>query len=90
MQAPRVLTYGVLLYRVWGPEWLGEGWLLRDLVKKLRRKLGDSAAGPRYILTGPKMGYRLAISETAEKSSLSMSTISPHADDVACPPPMIV
>ena len=36
----RVLTHGLLLQRVWGPERTGEGSLLRNVVRKLRRKLG--------------------------------------------------
>ncbi len=59
-QAPNVLTHGLLLRRVWGPEHVGEGWLLRNVVKKLRRKLGDDAADPRYIITEPRVGYRMA------------------------------
>ena len=35
-QAPRVLTRSLLLQQVWGPERVGEGWLPRNVVKKLR------------------------------------------------------
>ena len=63
-QAPNVLTHGLLLRRVWGPEHVGEGWLLRNVVKKLRRKLGDDAADPRYIITEPRVGYRMAAGES--------------------------
>ena len=63
VHAPRVLNHGVLLQRVWGPERVGEGWLVRDVVKRLRRKLGDAAADPRYIFTEPRVGYRMAASE---------------------------
>ena len=51
VHAPRVLNHQALLQRVWGPERLGEGWLLRNVVKKPRRELGDDAADPRYIIT---------------------------------------
>ena len=60
VHAPRVLTHQVLLQRVWGPERVREGWLLRDVVKRLRRKLGDDAADPRYVFTEPRVGYRMA------------------------------
>ena len=60
VHAPRVLTHSVLLQRVWGPHRVGEAWLVRDVVKRLRRKLGDSAASPKYILTEPRVGYRMA------------------------------
>ena len=66
VHAPRVLTHGVLLQRLWGPERVGEHWLIRDVVKRLRRKLGDDAGSPRYILTEPRVGYRMAKGETVQ------------------------
>ena len=33
--------------------------LLRNVVKKLRREQGDDAAKPRYIVTEPRVGYRM-------------------------------
>ncbi len=59
VHAPRVLTHDVLLQRVWGPERVGESWLVRDVVKRLRRKLGDNAQNPSYIFTEPRAGYRM-------------------------------
>ena len=59
VHSPRVLTHSVLLQRVWGPERVSEAWLVRDVVKRLRRKLGDPAGSPRYILTQPRVGYRM-------------------------------
>ena len=61
VHAPRALSSRVLLQRVWGPERLGKAWLLRDVVKRLRRKLGDSAAAPRYVITEPRAGYRMPV-----------------------------
>ena len=69
VHAPRVLNHQVLLQRVWGPERLGEGSLLRNVVKKLRSKLGDNAQNPRYVFTEPRVGYRMAKEET-EKSEM--------------------
>ena len=66
VHAPRVLTHGALLQRVWGPERVGEAWLVRNVVKRLRRKLGDDAADPRYIVTEPRVGYRMAVEERKE------------------------
>ena len=57
---PNVLTHGLLLRQVWGPERVGESWLVRDVVMRLRRKLADDAADPRYIFTEPRVGYRMA------------------------------
>ena len=63
VHAPRVLTHAVLLQRVWGPEKVGEPWLVRNVVKRLRRKLGDDADNPSYIITEPRVGYRMATGE---------------------------
>ena len=62
--APRVLTHNALLHRVWGPQRVGEPWLVRDVVKRLRRKLGDSAENPDYIFTEPRVGYRMPTGQT--------------------------
>ena len=64
VHAPRVLSHTVLLQRVWGPEKVGEAWLVRNVVKRLRQKLGDDAQDPRFILTEPRVGYRMETGET--------------------------
>ena len=64
VHAPRVLNQRVLLQRVWVPERIGEGGLVRNVVKWLRRKLGDSADNPRYIVTEPRVGFRMAMHES--------------------------
>ena len=69
VHSPRVLSHQMLLQRVWGPERVGEGWLLRDVVKRLRRKLGDDARNPRYILTETRVGYQMAKNETEGQES---------------------
>ena len=61
VNAGRVLTHEQLLQRVWGAEYTGdEGHLVRVVVWRLRRKLGDDANEPRYIFTEPRVGYRMA------------------------------
>ena len=69
VHAPRVLTHGVLLQRVWGPHRVGEAWLVRDVVKRLRRKLGDDADHPRYLFTEPRVGYRMPKSTTTDTAA---------------------
>ena len=64
LDSARALTGDLLLQRVWGTERVREGWLLRDVVKRPRRKLGDDAANPRYIFAEPPVGYRMATRET--------------------------
>ena len=38
---------------------LSEARLVRGVVKRLRRKLGEDANSPVYILTHPRVGYRM-------------------------------
>ncbi len=59
INAGRVLTHEQILQRVWGPGYSGEGHLVRVFVGNLRRKLGDDARKPKYILTEPRVGYRM-------------------------------
>ena len=64
--APRVMTHAMLLQRAWGPERVGQPWLVRDIVKRLRHKLGESADNPTYIFTEPRVGYWMATEEASE------------------------
>ena len=57
--AGRVLTYEALLRRVWGEHRSGKPKLVHGYVKRLRRKLGDDASKPTYILTERRVGYRM-------------------------------
>jgi two-component system KDP operon response regulator KdpE len=54
----RVLTQSQLLRELWGPTHASDTHYLRILVAKLRAKLGDDAASPRYIATEPGVGLR--------------------------------
>ena len=61
LNAGRVVTYDSLLRRVWAGRnrGIGDVKLVRAFVKKLRRKLGDDASRPVYILTERGVGYRM-------------------------------
>lgn len=56
----RVLTHKALLEAVWGPSRANEPHLVRVHMANLRRKLEADTARPRYVLTEPTVGYRLA------------------------------
>ena len=69
VHAGRVVPHGHLLRRVWGPQNSGDTGLVRTIVRRLRRKLGDDAAKPTYIFTEPRVGYRMAKPETQERET---------------------
>lgn len=54
----KLMTHGVLLQRVWGPEYRNELDYLRVFIRRLRRKIEPDPAEPRYILTEARVGYR--------------------------------
>ncbi|MXZ04181.1 MAG: response regulator [Rhodothermaceae bacterium] len=57
--AGRVVTYENLLRTVWRLTGREDRRRVRAFVKKLRDKLGDDADNPTYILTEPRVGYRM-------------------------------
>jgi two-component system KDP operon response regulator KdpE len=58
--AGKVMTHDQLLKEVWGPPYVGQSHYVRVYMAQLRRKLEENAARPRYLLTEPGVGYRLA------------------------------
>jgi DNA-binding response OmpR family regulator len=48
-----------LIERVWGLDWFGDEHLVDLHVAHIRRKLGDDAATPRFVLTVRGVGYRM-------------------------------
>ena len=66
VNAGRALTHERLLQRVWGPDRGEDSGPVRNIVKRLRRKLGDDPGSPTYILTEPRFGYRMEKGEGKE------------------------
>jgi two-component system KDP operon response regulator KdpE len=58
--AGRVISQRQLLKEVWGPGHTEQAHYLRVYMGTLRRKLEQDPARPRYLLTEPGVGYRLA------------------------------
>jgi two-component system, OmpR family, KDP operon response regulator KdpE len=56
----KVVTHTQLLREVWGPNYHDETHYLRVYMGQLRQKLEEQPAKPRYLLTEPGVGYRLA------------------------------
>jgi len=57
LNAGRVVTPDQLLDKVWGEEYIGAPHLLQVNIARLRKKLGDDAKKPVYIMTRPGIGY---------------------------------
>ncbi|MFZ9585320.1 MAG: winged helix-turn-helix domain-containing protein, partial [Pseudohongiellaceae bacterium] len=53
-----LVTQSTLLQQIWGATHLDDTQYLRNVIQKLRQKLRDDAAHPRYLETEPGVGYR--------------------------------
>ena len=53
-------TYETLIRQVWGEKGGGNVEALRSAVAKLRRRLGDDARKPRYVIGERGLGYRMS------------------------------
>jgi two-component system KDP operon response regulator KdpE len=56
--AGRVVTQQQLLREIWGASHVQDSQYLRIVIGKLRQKLGDDPALPRWLKTEPGVGYR--------------------------------
>jgi DNA-binding response OmpR family regulator len=56
----QVLATETLVEQVWGYDGRGDRDLVRGLIKRLRAKVEPDTSEPRYILTVPGVGYKLA------------------------------
>ena len=68
VNAGRALTHEHLLQRVWGPDKGEDSGPVRNIVKRLRRKLGEDASNPAFIFAVPRVGYRMEKGEEQEAS----------------------
>jgi two-component system KDP operon response regulator KdpE len=59
--AGKVVTHQQLLREVWGPTHTDQAHYVRIYMAHLRHKLEAEPARPRYFLTEPGVGYRLAV-----------------------------
>ncbi len=57
--AGKLMLYGELLTRVWGPEYRDDVQILRTWVSRLRHKLEKGSRRPALIHTVPKTGYMI-------------------------------
>ncbi|HSX62334.1 MAG TPA: winged helix-turn-helix domain-containing protein [Tahibacter sp.] len=76
-------TRDELLARVWAGR-AGDGDVLTQAVKELRRVFGDDLSSPRFIETVPRLGYRLlAAVEWEEPAAQAALTDPSPVDDIA-------
>ena len=61
--AGHILQHGTLLAKVWGREYVNEVDYIRVYIRRLRDKLGDDPASPRYIRTERGLGYRFLVDD---------------------------
>ena len=64
--AGRPLTHQHLLQRVWGPDKDEDSAPVRNIVRRLRRKLDDDPDNPSYIFAEPTVGYRMELGDGPE------------------------
>lgn len=60
MNSGKVVTYQMLLEKIWGPYASENNKILRVNMTNIRRKIKDNPAEPKYIFTEPGVGYRMA------------------------------
>jgi len=59
----KVITYQMLLEKIWGPYALENNKILRVNMTNIRRKIKDNPTEPKYIFTEAGVGYRMSESE---------------------------
>lgn len=67
--AGQVVHTDRLLVHVWGHRGGGDRQLLKQLVHRLRQKIGDDPEAPRWLSTIPSVGYMLRTSSVGSSST---------------------
>lgn len=70
----RFMPDRLLIDKVWGPTWRGGEHILHVYIGRLRKKLEDDPAAPRYLLTESGLGYRFV---TVDASPLDAIATQP-------------
>ncbi len=58
-QPGKIFSREVLLERVWGYDYFGDGRLVDVHIRRLRTKVEQDSANPRYVVTCRGLGYKL-------------------------------
>jgi two-component system KDP operon response regulator KdpE len=67
LNAGRIITPDQLLNKVWGHEYVGTPHLLQVNMARLRKKLGDDAKNPKYIIKSPVSVMSAAVDGTVNR-----------------------
>lgn len=62
----KAVSHRELLQAVWGPDYGDQIEYLRVFVNQLRKKIEPKPGAPRFLLTEPWVGYRLALPEQTD------------------------
>ncbi len=54
----RVIPHRALVEKVWGSEYIGDPYLLKKYISRIRHKLGDNAANPQIVIAERGVGYK--------------------------------
>jgi two-component system KDP operon response regulator KdpE len=65
LNAGTVVTYQMLLEKIWGPYAEQNSRILRVNMTNIRKKIERSPLEPEYITTIPRVGYRMLESQTS-------------------------
>lgn len=59
LNSGNVVTYKMLIDRIWGPYNDYDSKILRVNIANIRKKIEEAPASPEYIVTIPRVGYRM-------------------------------
>lgn len=62
--AGKVMTYDMIMRKIWGPYAAGDNQILRVNMANIRRKIEENPADPKYIFTEVGIGYRMLEADT--------------------------
>ena len=85
--AGRPLTHQHLLQRVWGPDKGEDSAPVRNIVRRLRRKLDDDPGNPSYIFAEPTVGYLMEQGDGPEPQSDPVPELEPEPEMEPKPEP---
>lgn len=60
LNAGNVVTYKMLIDKIWGPYYGYDSKILRVNMANIRKKIEEDSASPKYIVTMPRVGYRMS------------------------------